>query len=403
MSDQYSTPLRDSTSIAELAKFTRNDDLLRFFLKDDDANPPIRFRKFIERNNIAKQQCHAVIGKPILKDSGIPGTYNFEPSNSHCWLCGFPLYSDDPVHCEHVLPIMRAMLMLGVYHPQTVTEQNRKIIKLNYLYAHGSCNMAKSNLLLIKWDPMTNKMVEDEYGTEYLALIIMQNLSQIHRESTFGQKHRAEYNFLLRQTRKLGEGNKRYYDMSVYYNALRNHYSVVLKPILSEINRQIGAQTFSRDYFFRRFTDILSEMQTIAQIYHKNNPDKPRIQLIRTQNELLLRQRIDKFLFYDSAPWAPQRPKRNVTEFTETGVFLVIDDDIHEMPPVEEMPPIPIQQMPPIQQMTPRRMTPGPRITRSRSKAKKPSSKWQRSFHRSSNSQNKITRKRMPPLIEEFE
>lgn len=85
-----------------------------------------------------KDQCTAV-----LKDEA-----------KVCWLCGNPvdptLPNTDPlsIQCEHVLPVMQAVIFLQLYsreHQDNITEA----IKLEYAWSHAVCNRIKTNSVFI--------------------------------------------------------------------------------------------------------------------------------------------------------------------------------------------------------------------------------------------------------------
>ncbi len=131
----------------------------------------------------AQKQCNEVLGESNIQYStnnsycffNLPKPKNetennkYEKSkliNSYCWLCGTAFHNKSrAIDCEHIIPILFAVLFLGVCPGNSVEKfstEMKNAYSLNYLYAHNSCNRKKSNILLIKWDATNKKMIFDE-------------------------------------------------------------------------------------------------------------------------------------------------------------------------------------------------------------------------------------------------
>lgn len=102
------------------------------------------FRENIEKMKASKQ-CKNTIGE-------------CNKSKDLCWICQTTIKCNEKVHCEHVIPVIFATMFLGIYGSK-IDSDLQNAYELNYDYAHDNCNIAKSSLLLIKWDDETNHMV----------------------------------------------------------------------------------------------------------------------------------------------------------------------------------------------------------------------------------------------------
>ena len=137
----------------------------------------------------AQRQCNEVLGdsnieystndsycffnSPTLEDATENNKYEkSELINSYCWLCGTAFHNKSrAIDCEHIIPILFAVLFLGVCPEKSIKKfstEMKDAYSLNYLYAHSSCNRKKSNLLLIKWDADNKKMIFDEKNAKIL-------------------------------------------------------------------------------------------------------------------------------------------------------------------------------------------------------------------------------------------
>lgn len=72
-----------------------------------------------------------------------------------CWLCGLTMFNpdgnkNDVIECEHILPVIQAVLFLelGLSRPPEVTDD--EALKLEYAWAHATCNHPKNNTVFIK-------------------------------------------------------------------------------------------------------------------------------------------------------------------------------------------------------------------------------------------------------------
>lgn len=122
-------------------------------------NMDTKLRSVIEPLTASKQ-CMQTIGK-----CGNPCI---------CWLCGNKIKPEtDSIHCDHVLPIIRAIMFSAIKSTKKIENRNEfEPEKLNqylmesYNYAHGLCNIKKSDAIMIKMG--TSSIVYDE--EEGLAL-----------------------------------------------------------------------------------------------------------------------------------------------------------------------------------------------------------------------------------------
>ena len=122
-----------------------------------------------------KTQCSNVIGR-------------CETADCMCWLCGQPIFLTsegipfDPTlsniiepdecspECEHVLPIMQAILILGGLYSQTIKVADKpffnylqkEVFPYEYKWSHSYCNNLKSDEMFIDstGDILTEKIYQ---------------------------------------------------------------------------------------------------------------------------------------------------------------------------------------------------------------------------------------------------
>jgi hypothetical protein len=132
------------TAITEAVFGTENLKKLRAA----NINP----RKLYEHTS-CDAQCNNVIGA-VGKQKGPFGNVIV----SSCWICGIPIVyktdatrSIEPGQCEHVLPIIQAVMFIGLYTGDKKSvvgpenENYRKHLQLEYEWAHEKCNLIKND------------------------------------------------------------------------------------------------------------------------------------------------------------------------------------------------------------------------------------------------------------------
>lgn len=71
-----------------------------------------------------------------------------------CWLCGYGLYRNgkpvDVIACEHVLPVIQAVLFADIALPTLPSTSQRDLVEAEYGWAHTVCNGPKSSSVFIK-------------------------------------------------------------------------------------------------------------------------------------------------------------------------------------------------------------------------------------------------------------
>lgn len=94
-----------------------------------------------------------------------------------CWLCGTQIVPPSKMHCDHVLPIIRAIMFSAVKSTNKIEKRAefnanklKSYLEESYNYAHDKCNIKKSDKLLVRFE--SNKMVYDADEGEKLASII---------------------------------------------------------------------------------------------------------------------------------------------------------------------------------------------------------------------------------------
>ena len=86
-------------------------------------------------------QCNNVIGSFVNRDTD-------------CWICGLKIDKDQPgmePECEHVLPVAQAVIYLSLYSSKKPpkTDAERKLLEMEYGWAHNICNQDKSDICCI--------------------------------------------------------------------------------------------------------------------------------------------------------------------------------------------------------------------------------------------------------------
>lgn len=129
------------TAITEAVFGTENLKKLRAA----NINP----RKLYEHTS-CDAQCNNVIGA-VGKQKGPFGNAIV----SSCWICGIPIVyktdatrSIEPGQCEHVLPIIQAVMFIGLYTGDKKSLNDPKYkeyLKLEYEWAHEKCNLIKND------------------------------------------------------------------------------------------------------------------------------------------------------------------------------------------------------------------------------------------------------------------
>ena len=103
-------------------------------------------------------QCNNTIGKFV--------------NGTECYICGMPIVQQNlslgvnglNPECEHILPIAQAILFLGLYGDKFNKNRlfyNPDQFKLEYAWAHRTCNQIKSDESYIKYNDTTKKFAVD--------------------------------------------------------------------------------------------------------------------------------------------------------------------------------------------------------------------------------------------------
>lgn len=94
----------------------------------------VALRELLEHMKDKAEQCNRIIGKFV--------------TGSPCYICGFPIKSDQEPQCDHILPLATGLLLFEIYYhtgenkPNPERDAKRK---LEYAWSHGKCNGSKSN------------------------------------------------------------------------------------------------------------------------------------------------------------------------------------------------------------------------------------------------------------------
>ena len=102
-------------------------------------------------------QCNNVIGK--------------SDANTECWICGLKIDPRDAgmkPECEHILPVAQAIVYLSLYSAKKApyTEEEKRVIELEYGWAHTVCNQDKSDICCIVKE--NNRAVVSDNNIKYI-------------------------------------------------------------------------------------------------------------------------------------------------------------------------------------------------------------------------------------------
>jgi len=294
------TPVAKQADIVNLSVF--NNKAFKVAFEIDSMK---RLRTMIEKGNNPQRQCNESIGTKQLVD---PESYEDKllesgtTDNHHCWLCRFPLYrdtnlhgksvQDESVHCEHILPIMVGLVFTGIAGSKRSdpkrSEQRKNLEKLNYAWAHGPCNLLKSNMLLLKYGDSSIEFDETE-GAK-LAKKIADHVFKTDRGGTHSHLNTAYAQFATpvvmnedgkeikpRTTRNsnlgidLKEQKKSKYesDLIEHYKQVIQDRTVVINKEIQQFNQGFGTGHTFNEYLSYIMTNIRHELGDV--VLHEPN------------------------------------------------------------------------------------------------------------------------------------
>jgi hypothetical protein len=148
-------------------------------------NDGFTVRKIYE-TTACRSQCNNVVGK-VTKDTT-------------CWICGVPIrYIDDetePGQCEHILPIIQAIMYLGLYTGRKNLKQRRALLELEYQWAHEKCNLIKNDDVYLK-TYISKRSGQQVFGVDKPAITAL--LRKIWENTPF-YTYRELYDEMLHST-----------------------------------------------------------------------------------------------------------------------------------------------------------------------------------------------------------
>jgi hypothetical protein len=158
--DSNNIPIFNANSQLPSICKVKMTDFLKFLYGETVVNEWIyyygRTRKVLEKTK-SKDQCIKTIGE-------------YDPK-SPCWLCGLALDINPndarfKPQCEHILPVLQAILFLRLYSfpydstlSQEEKENKKRIYEIEYAWAHAVCNHIKSALVFLKEEPQDTNIV----------------------------------------------------------------------------------------------------------------------------------------------------------------------------------------------------------------------------------------------------
>jgi len=284
------------------------------------------FRKFIESRNQAYQQCRRAIGDyetdAAIGDGDNNTPYNFDPNTSlhtHCWLCGFPFVQSDRVHCEHMLPLLRAVLFLGISLPSEESASASATARdKNYRYAHSACNVLKSDRLFIKWAHRTNRgsLPQVEIDEDVVDSYVNKLLRSL---SVYVDTHDRNMGYRRLAHDTTFSGRNRDINRAIYKGQLCAHFAVYMQPIIDKINTDIRNKETIREYLKERFQFVRQQLIGPMQSFftHTERQDfQHRFRLIEDEEiDTSLDTYIqDEIEFVPSAPVKRRQPNKRSRE-----------------------------------------------------------------------------------------
>ena len=269
-----------------------------------DINTEKRLRTMIENGNNPQRQCRESIGKVELinpKSKSDKLLKSGTTDSHHCWLCRFPLYTDEDIrgkpvqdtsiHCEHILPIMVGLVFTGIAgskHSDPARSETRKNLeKMNYAWAHGPCNLLKSNMLLLKYGKSGIEF--DEYmGTE-LAEKITNHVFKTDRGGIHSVLNTAYAEFATPtetneqgkkvKPRKTRNSNKDsgtdpieqkksdYKDQLIeHYRSVIQYRAGIINQEIQQFNRGFGTDHAFNEYLANVMSNVMSELDNVVSI-----------------------------------------------------------------------------------------------------------------------------------------
>jgi hypothetical protein len=124
-------------------------------------------KKQLKTSGIDTTRAIYELSSPTTQCGVITGIRN--PNGTPCYICGMNINSADvknvgkklinqglTAECEHILSIAQAIIFLGLYWAKApaghLFVQDPDILKLEYAWAHRTCNQIKSDMSLIRFD-----------------------------------------------------------------------------------------------------------------------------------------------------------------------------------------------------------------------------------------------------------
>ena len=96
-----------------------------------------------------------------------------------CWLCSYPLISGQlpprspkMTVCEHIFPIIQAAFFLDLYNHSNPGVATKRLLDLEYDWAHYECNSIKNDLSFIKERYVNSKLVGFDVNTENIDFML---------------------------------------------------------------------------------------------------------------------------------------------------------------------------------------------------------------------------------------
>jgi len=129
--------------------------------------------------------------EPVSADKQCKSAHiEFTAGKTLCWLCGCVIKDGEKKACEHIFPVVHAIMFNGIITTKSIfrkrfSESNsellKKVTESNYRWAHANCNGAKGGLVLFKYDKLSQKFIVDKEKCINLQKKIQQKRSDCYR------------------------------------------------------------------------------------------------------------------------------------------------------------------------------------------------------------------------------
>jgi hypothetical protein len=185
------------------------------------------------------------------------------PQGTPCYICGIPIDNTNPNdglngECEHILAIAQAIIFLGLYwHKAAAAEKegqlfipSKEALKLEYAWAHRTCNQVKSDRSFIKFHERIFKVNDDKLQAYLYDIYTNDRVNSANFNIKLGEKYTTADAFV----------SKRITPVSNVFQQICNYLNAYEAP---ELLNLIGAAAVMEGPMDPRARNILSKINGI--------------------------------------------------------------------------------------------------------------------------------------------